>query len=46
MDNAISVLAAQVSITSQNRNVLSNAYSEIHVAAPCSNSVQNSAFRA
>jgi hypothetical protein len=39
------VLADQVSITSQNRNILGSAYSEVQVAAPYSNSFQSSAFR-
>jgi hypothetical protein len=36
----------QVSVTSQNRNILGCAYSEMQVAALCSNSFQSSDFRA
>jgi hypothetical protein len=45
-DNAICVLADQIPIDSQNTNILGSAYSEVQVAAPCSNSFQSSLFRA
>jgi hypothetical protein len=45
-DNAICMLASQVPITSQNRNILGSAHSEVQVAAPCSNSFQSIAFYA
>jgi hypothetical protein len=44
--NAVCILADQVSITSQNRNILSSAYSDVQVAAPCSNSFQSSTLHA
>jgi hypothetical protein len=41
----LSVLADPVSVASQNRNILDSTYSNVQVAAPCSNSFQSSAFR-
>jgi hypothetical protein len=43
-DNAICVLADQVSFSSQNSNILGSAHSEAHEAAPCSSCFHSSAF--
>jgi hypothetical protein len=43
-DNVICVLADQVSITSENSNMLGSAYSGEQVTEPCSSSFQSSTF--